>query len=106
MMRNTRRSIRAFFSSRWHGHVPLERVFWRDMMVIGTAINVSMALAAFFLLAQGVQPALAIAIFLAPLPYNFLLYIAVWLAAAQARAAKAAAARLVATLWLLASVAI
>ena len=28
-----------FFSHRWHGQVPVRLLFWRDMLVMGTAIN-------------------------------------------------------------------
>jgi hypothetical protein len=103
-MRNTWRNIAVFFASRWRGHAPLERVFWRDMLLVGTAINVAMALIAITLLTSGAPPALAITLFLAPLPYNLFLYMGVWAAGAQARPVKAAAIRFGATLWLVASV--
>lgn len=103
-MKNACRSIGVFFASRWRGQVLLERIFWRDMLFVGTAINIATALTAIVLLAAGGPTALAIAIFLAPLPYNFFLYVGVWMAAAQAQPGRAAAVRLVATLWLVASV--
>jgi hypothetical protein len=103
-MRTTWRHIAVFFASRWRGHVPLERVFWRDMLLVGTAINATTALAAISLLTSGAPVALAIVLFFAPLPYNLFLYMGVWAAGAQARPVKAAATRLGATVWLVASV--
>jgi hypothetical protein len=68
----------GFFSSRWRGDVPLSRVFWLDMLGIGTVINLLASLAALILLAQKVDPRIAVALHFAPLPYNLFLFMAVW----------------------------
>ena len=39
-----------FFRSRWLGEVPLDRLFWRDMMLVGTGINVASSAVALVLL--------------------------------------------------------
>lgn len=72
-------------------------------MLFGTLINLAAALLALLLLAAGAPPPLAIVLFLAPLPYNFVLYVGVWTAATQARAPWVFTVRLLATLWLLGS---
>jgi hypothetical protein len=68
----------GFFAHRWRGEVPLPRLFWLDMIGIGTAVNLLASLAALILLAQKVDARLALALHFAPLPYNLFLFMAVW----------------------------
>ncbi|HEU0201825.1 MAG TPA: hypothetical protein VFR86_15505 [Burkholderiaceae bacterium] len=68
----------GFFARRWRGEAPLPIVFWRDMIVVGTLINLVTGLAAFMLLAQAASVAPAIAVYFAPVPYNLFLCLAVW----------------------------
>ncbi|MEQ1944598.1 hypothetical protein ABMA32_19450 [Mesorhizobium sp. VNQ89] len=92
----------AFFTRRWQRQVPLGLLFWRDMVVIGSALNLA---AAFFgLMALGFKYELpvALAVFHAPLPYNIFIFGAVWRTAELVDASKAATARFVATVWLVA----
>jgi hypothetical protein len=67
----------GFFARRWRGEVPLRTVFWRDMLGVGTAINVGMTFAALIAASQGAPSWLAVAIHLAPMPYNLFLLVAV-----------------------------
>jgi hypothetical protein len=98
------RGVTTFFASRWRGEVPLKRIFWKDMFLVGTLINFTMTLLAVLLFAAHAPHAVAIAFFLAPLPYNFLLFMGVWAAAACARPLWAFAARAAAALWMMATV--
>jgi len=68
----------GFFRSRWHGQVSLDRLFWVDMVLVGTLINLATSFAA--LIALGFKwPAWAsIAVYAAPFPYNVFLVLAVW----------------------------
>ena len=68
----------GFFSSRWRGEVPLSRVFWLDMLGIGTVINLLASLAALILLSQKLDPRIAVALHFAPPPYNLFLFMVVW----------------------------
>jgi hypothetical protein len=68
----------GFFARRWRGQVPLPRLFWLDMIGVATAVNLLASLAALILLAQKVDPRLAVALHFAPLPYNLFLFMAVW----------------------------
>lgn len=71
------RPARNFFARRWRGEVPMRTLVWRDMLGVGTAINV---LATFVALAAAVQGApswLAAAIHFSPLPYNLFLFTSV-----------------------------
>lgn len=53
-------------------------VFWRDMVLVGTAVNLGASFAALILVAQGVATAVAVAVHFAPLPYNLWLFAVVW----------------------------
>jgi len=57
--------------------VPLRRVFWLDMLGVGTAVNVLATFAALIAASQGAPSWLAVAIHLAPMPYNLFLLAAV-----------------------------
>lgn len=77
--------------------MPLRTVFWRDMLGIGTAINLLATLFALMAASQGASSWIAAAIHFAPLPYNFFLVAAV----GRARPASLAA-KLFAMVWLVA----
>jgi hypothetical protein len=93
-------AARRFFADRWRGDVPIARLFWRDMVVVGSLVNAAATLAALAVLAAG-QPAwLSVAVFAAPLPYNLFLVFSVWRTAA--RTSKwASAYQVAAALWLI-----
>ncbi|MGE0500948.1 MAG: hypothetical protein AB7I79_04725 [Rhizobiaceae bacterium] len=92
---------RGFFRSRLDGAVPLDRLFWLDMALVGTLINLATSFAA--LVALGLKwPAWAwIAVYLSPLPYNLFLVMAVWRTSASAAPGVAATARAGALAWLI-----
>lgn len=91
----------GYFRMRWRGELPLARVFWNDMLLMGTLVNAATTLLAVFLLATGARlPLVALAHF-APLPFNVFWVVSVWRGAAPAGAATALAARVAALAWLL-----
>lgn len=69
---------RGFFSRRWRGHVPAARLFWRDMVLVGSIVNLASTFLALMLAAQGVATSIAVAVHFAPLPYNLFLCAALW----------------------------
>jgi hypothetical protein len=69
---------RGFFAQRWRGQVPLRRLFWRDIVLIGSLINLAATFLALMLAAQGVATALAVVVHFSPLPYNLFLCGALW----------------------------
>jgi len=71
-------SLIVFFSRRWHGQVPLSRLLWRDMIGIGTFINVLVSVAVLILMAQRVDMRIAVALHFSPMAYNLFLALAVW----------------------------
>jgi hypothetical protein len=68
----------AFFARRWRGEVALRVLFWRDMLVVGTMVNVCVSFAALMMFAQGLDGRWAFVVHLAPLPYNAFLLVSVW----------------------------
>lgn len=68
----------GFFAGRWQGRVALPVLFWRDMLMVGSGINLVAGFVVLMLLAQGVSLGLAIALHVLPLPYNLFLAMAVW----------------------------
>lgn len=93
----------AFFTQRWRRRVPLARLFWRDMVAVGTAINIACGLASLLLLALKADFILAMLIFFAPMPYNIFLTACVWRTADLVSDGKASFARTGAALWLIAA---
>jgi hypothetical protein len=85
--------------ARWRGELPLGTAFWSDMLLTGTAINAATTVAALLLISEGAPTPLAAAVFLAPLPVNAFLVVAVWRSAARAPAGAASAARAAAAIW-------
>jgi len=79
--------------------VPIGRVFWLDMLVYGTAINVVTTIAALLLFTTKAPTALAAVIYFSPVPYNLFLLIAVWRSATKAPEPTATAARAFGLLW-------
>ena len=68
----------GFFRARWRSQVPMRVLFWRDMVLLGTLINVLFTGAALAIAASDLSMVLAAAVHFAPLPYNLFLVAAVW----------------------------
>lgn len=96
--------IGAFFSARWSGGVPIERLFWRDLILVGTGVNIAATLASLGLLAAKAPLGAALAVHFAPLPYNLFLAFAVWRTAERRGSRAAFAWQMAATLWLVVAI--
>ena len=70
--------IAGYFARRWRGELPLAVLFWRDMILIGSAINLGASFLALMTVALGGSVAIAIALHFAPMPYNLFLFAALW----------------------------
>lgn len=55
----------------------MRTVFWRDMLAIGTAVNMLFTIAALIAASRGAATWAVAAIHFGPLPYNFFLFSAV-----------------------------
>jgi hypothetical protein len=85
----------GFLARRWRGEVNTNLVLWRDMVGVGSLLNISISLLALVLAAQGMSLGLAVALHFAPMPYNLFLFLVVWRAPA-----RTALQGLVAAVWL------
>lgn len=65
-----------FFSRRWRGQVPVRRLFWRDMLLVGSLVNLMATFVALMVAAQGAGTGAAALVHFAPLPYNLFLFAA------------------------------
>ena len=93
-----------FFRLRWQGRVPLERLFWRDMLLVATLISAVSTGLALTLLALKLPLWLVMAVHLAPVPYNIFLTLAVWRIAEKVGGLWTWLAMLGSALWLVATV--
>ncbi len=69
--------MQAFFADRWAGRVPVGTVLWRDMLGVGTVLNLLASLVALAMASQGLPAGAAVAVHLAPVPYNLFLLLSV-----------------------------
>lgn len=63
-----------FFARRWRGEVPLRTLLWRDMLGVGTLVNVAATLVALVMVSQDGPAWAAVAVHFAPAPYNLFLF--------------------------------
>jgi hypothetical protein len=66
-----------YFSRRWHGQVSLTVLLWRDVLGVGSVVNLMATLLALAALVQGMHAGLAVALHVAPMPYNLFLFAAI-----------------------------
>lgn len=67
-----------YFSRRWRGQVPLAMLLWRDMLGVGTLVNLIATVLALAVIIQGAHAGFAVALHLATMPYNLFLFGALW----------------------------
>jgi hypothetical protein len=92
----------GFILSRWRRQVPLGLMFWRDMIVFGTLLNLATTFAGLMALGFKVDGLTATLIAHGlPLPYNIFIAACVWRTADLADARAASSARFGAAAWLL-----
>lgn len=68
----------GFFISRWRGEVPMSTLFWRDMVLLGTLVNLLATGLALAIAASGGNIAWAAVVHFAPMPGNLFLVAMVW----------------------------
>lgn len=84
--------------------MPLERLFWRDMLLVGTIISIASSVLALVLLGLKLPLWLVLTVHFLPVPYNIFLTLAVWRTAEKAVGANASLMMLGSALWLIATV--
>ena len=70
--------MKHFLLRRWRGQVPLRTLLWRDMVGVGSSVNLASTVLALVLTSSSAPLGLAAAVHFAPLPYNLFLIAAVW----------------------------
>lgn len=90
----------GFFARRWRGEAPVGTVFWRDMVIVATAINLVTSFVSLMALGFKAPTWVAMAIFFSPLPYNIFLVIALWRGLEARSIRYASTLRTAALLWL------
>ena len=68
----------GYFGSRWRGEAYLSQLYWRDMMIVGSVINLFTGFMALMIAAQGGELWVAATVHFATLPYNVFLVLALW----------------------------
>lgn len=97
---STLSKLTGFFLSRWRGEAPLAITFWRDMLCIGTALNIPAGLLGIALHVANAPVAIAMSVLFALLPWNVFLFLAVWRSSELVKPFTAYMARSLAALWL------
>lgn len=67
-----------YFSGRWKAQVPFSSLFWRDLILRGTLLNLFFFIFGLMFLAQGYPAAWVLAAHFLLLPYNLFLVLSVW----------------------------
>lgn len=93
--------MKSFLQSRWRGEAPLETVFLRDMLLVGTAINIAAAVAAHYLREAEMPGALVLLLNLAPVPWNLFLALSLWRSADRDEESAGTAAKAIGVMWLM-----
>jgi hypothetical protein len=94
------RPIPGHFRRLWCAESPLWRVVLIDMLVWGTVLNLCAVGVSMTLIANDAPDWAALAAFLAPLPYNLFLCVAVWRVSGTGHVVLATSARALAIIWL------
>lgn len=83
-----------FYTRRLQGRVPAAVLLWRDMILVGTLVNVACTFMAMAIIVNDIDAWAAVLLHLAPLPHN-----AVLLAALHRTADTDTASGLIAGIW-------
>ena len=74
----TRKQGSGYLKSRWRGEADFQLLLWRDVLVVGTLINLIAGFAAFILFTRDAAPIWALTVHFSPVPYNVFLLLSVW----------------------------
>ena len=73
-----RMASNGFLARRWRGETPLAVLLWRDMLGVGSLVNLGATFFALLLAARGAPLGLSVALHFAPVPYNVFLLASLW----------------------------
>lgn len=92
--------MKSFILSRLRGDAPLHTVFWRDMVIVGTGLNVLSLAALLVLVATEAPGRWQLAAQLSPHPWNLFVFFAAWRSADQLEGTMCPMIRMAAATWL------
>ena len=92
----------ALAKALWGGRCPLQDAFWQYAVLYGLLLNLVTHLVFFILFATDANMVLVVLAFVAPVPYNIFVVVAVWRSAARYPGSKTWAdmARLGVVIWM------
>jgi hypothetical protein len=94
------RALMPYLARLWRGELPLNQVFFNDMLIAGTILNVVTLGLSLALFAAGVPRWVAGLVFFSPLPYNVFVFVGVWRSARIKPSHWSRMVRMVAVAWL------
>lgn len=68
----------GFVAERWQGKTSLRQLFWRDLLGVGTFVNLLFGFTALILLAKRADASWSLILHTLTLPYNLFLVSCVW----------------------------
>lgn len=89
-----------FLSNRLTGRVPLKTMFWRDMVAVGSLLNMAFLATALALASLDWPLWSVFIVFLTPLPYNAFIWHCVWKKVERLDTFSRVAVRTISTGWL------
>jgi hypothetical protein len=90
----------GFFAARWRGLVSADRLFWVDMWLLGTALNLATTFLSLVVLGLKLPLWASLVVFFSPAPWNVFLTVSVWRACDLQRPRGASFYKLGAIAWL------
>jgi hypothetical protein len=97
------KGLLSYFRRLWRGDLPLARVFWTDMLVIGTLVNLGTLILAVLLFGMDAPLVYGVVLFLVHIPYSIVLFVGVCRSAARERSTWSMPAQAAAVVWLIAA---
>ncbi|WP_312795382.1 hypothetical protein [Tianweitania sp.] len=94
------RRLKRHVLQRWEGAIPLRVLIIRDMLILGTLLNVLTTIASLIVLGSGASAWIGFAVFLLPLPYNLFIFLCVWRVAGQVGGIWGNLSSILAAVWL------
>lgn len=70
--------MKTFITQRWQGRIAWRTLFWRDLLLVGTGLNLLMTGTALALLSQDAPIHWVLLAHLLPLPYNLFIVSSIW----------------------------
>lgn len=71
-------STSEYFGSRWQARVPFASLFWNDLILRGSLLNLFFSILGLVFIAQGYPAYLGLTAHFLMLPYNLFLVLCVW----------------------------